>query len=74
MSVLQEPILTQQDNRFVIFPIQHQDIWDKYKEMEQNFWREEEIKLEEDIIDWQDKLNDNERYFIKNVSTAAPFN
>lgn len=67
MSVLQEPILTQQDNRFVIFPIQHQDIWDKYKEMEQNFWREEEIKLEEDIIDWQDKLNDNERYFIKNV-------
>lgn len=63
----QEPILVENPNRFVIFPIQHQDIWELYKLAESAFWRAEEIDLTEDIPDWNEKLNDNERYFIKMI-------
>ena len=62
-----EPILQPNDNRFVIFPIQHDDIWEMYKKQEASIWTAEEIDLSGDIIDWDSKLNDNERHFIKNV-------
>ena len=61
-----EPILQSNPNRFVIFPIQYNDIWDFYKKAEASFWTAEEIDLQQDLTDW-DKLNDNERYFIKNI-------
>jgi len=61
-----EPILTENKNRFVIFPIKHDDIWQYYKKAEASFWTAEEIDLESDLVHWA-KLNDNERYFIKNV-------
>ena len=59
----QEPILVPNDNRFVIFPIQHQDIWDWYKKQEACFWTAEEIDLHEDLVDWKSKLTTEERYF-----------
>lgn len=62
-----EPILKENPNRFVIFPIQHNDLWDYYKKAEQSFWTAEEIDLASDLTDWTEKLNDNERYFIKHV-------
>ena len=62
-----EPILQENENRFVIFPIQHHDIWEWYKKMEASFWTAEEIDLHQDIIDWKEKLNDDERYFIKHI-------
>ena len=62
-----EPILTENPNRFVIFPIQHHDLWDFYKKSEASFWTAEEIDLAADLTDWRTKLNDEERYFIKNV-------
>ncbi|MBK6449529.1 MAG: ribonucleotide-diphosphate reductase subunit beta [Saprospiraceae bacterium] len=62
----QEPILTENPGRFVIFPIQHDDIWQMYKKHESTFWTAEEIHLTEDLQDWE-KLSDNERHFIKNV-------
>ena len=49
MSALVEPILKENPNRFVIFPIQHHDIWDWYKKMEACFWTAEEIDLQQDI-------------------------
>ena len=61
-----EPILTENPGRFVIFPIQHDDIWQFYKKHESTFWTAEEINLTEDLQDWE-KLSDNERYFIKNI-------
>jgi ribonucleoside-diphosphate reductase beta chain len=64
---IQEPILIENPNRFVVFPIHHQTIWDYYKTAESAFWRVEEIDLSTDIFDWENKLNDNERYFIKNI-------
>ena len=51
----------------MIFPIQHNDIWQYYKQHEASFWTAEEIDLHADLVDWNDKLNDDERYFIKHV-------
>jgi ribonucleoside-diphosphate reductase beta chain len=62
-----EPILRENPGRFVIFPIQHQDIWKFYKMSEANFWTAEEIDLQQDLVDWNNKLNDDERHFIKHV-------
>jgi ribonucleoside-diphosphate reductase beta chain len=64
---LPEPILTNNPGRFVIFPIEHHDIWKRYKEQEACIWTAEEIDLSADLNDWRNKLNDDERYFIKNV-------
>jgi ribonucleoside-diphosphate reductase beta chain len=62
-----EPILTENNNRFVLFPIQHDDIWAYYKNAEASFWTAEELDLSSDITDWENKLNDDERYFIKHI-------
>ena len=62
-----EPILSDNPNRFVLFPIEHDDIWSFYKKSEASFWTAEEIDLEPDLVDWNNKLNDDERYFIKHV-------
>jgi ribonucleoside-diphosphate reductase beta chain len=66
-DVAVEPLLQPNNNRFVLFPIQHDDIWDMYKKQEASIWTAEEIDLSTDILDWQNKLNDNERHFIKHV-------
>lgn len=62
-----EPILQENKNRFVIFPIKHHDIWDWYKKMEASFWTAEEIDLHQDLNDWNNKLNEDEKYFIKHI-------
>lgn len=62
-----EPLLIKNKNRFVLFPIVHNDIWEFYKAALANFWVHEEISLVEDITDWNEKLNDNERHFIKHI-------
>lgn len=67
MSAVEEKILTENPDRFVIFPIQHSDIWDYYKKSEASFWTAEEIDMSQDLIDWDEKLNDDERHFIKHV-------
>ena len=50
-----------------MFPIQHNDIWAFYKKSEASFWTAEEIDLGADLWDWENKLNDDERHFIKHV-------
>lgn len=62
-----EPILTPNEGRFVLFPIQHDDIWAFYKKAEASFWTAEEIDMSADIIDWENKLNENEKHFIKHI-------
>ena len=66
-KTLHEPILEENKSRFVLFPIQHDDIWSYYKKAEASFWTAEEIDLSPDLIDWENKLNDDERHFIKHV-------
>jgi ribonucleoside-diphosphate reductase beta chain len=62
-----EPILQENKNRFVIFPIKHHDIWECYKKMEASIWTAEEIDLSQDLNDWNNKLSDDEKYFIKHI-------
>lgn len=64
---MNEPILAENKDRFVIFPIKHNDIWEFYKKSEASFWTAEEIDLSNDNADWDNKLNDNERHFVKHV-------
>ena len=66
-TTVEEPILTANNNRFVLFPIQHDDIWSFYKKSEASFWTAEEIDLSSDLVDWEEKLTDDERFFIKHV-------
>lgn len=62
-----EPILQENKDRFVLFPIKHNDIWEMYKKAEASFWTAEEIDLSQDLNDWNNRLNDDERHFIKHV-------
>jgi len=61
-SILLDP----NPQRFCLFPIEHQDIWEFYKRAEASFWTVEEVDLATDLKDW-DTLNDDERFFIKHV-------
>ena len=62
-----EPLLTENKDRFVLFPIKHNDIWQMYKQAEASFWTAEEIDLGSDMVDWDNKLNNDEKHFIKHV-------
>ena len=66
-NTMTEPILIENKDRFVLFPIKYKSIWEFYKKAEASFWTAEEIDLASDISDWNNKLNDNERHFIKHV-------
>jgi len=62
-----EPLLKDNPGRFVILPIQYDDIWRMYKQAQSSFWTAEEVDLEKDLKDWNEKLKDDERYFISHV-------
>ena len=61
-----EPLLAENPNRFVLFPIQNPEVWEFYKKAEASFWTAEEIDLSQDQKDWNG-LNSNEQHFIKHV-------
>ncbi|HRI27122.1 MAG TPA: ribonucleoside-diphosphate reductase small subunit [Chitinophagales bacterium] len=61
-----EPILMENKDRFVLFPIKYADVWKMYKQAEASFWTAEEIDLSQDLTDWA-KLSDDERFFIKHI-------
>jgi ribonucleoside-diphosphate reductase subunit M2 len=61
-----EPLLAPDDNRFVMFPIKHNDIWEMYKKQIDCFWRAEEIDLSKDLTNWE-SLNGDEKHFISMI-------
>ena len=61
-----EPLLQEQKNRYVLYPIQHDDVWAEYKKQVSCFWTPEELDFSQDLVDWE-RLNDNEKHFIKHV-------
>jgi len=61
-----EPLLQENENRFVMFPLQDKEIWDMYKKHVASFWTAEEMDLSQDVKDWK-KLNSNERHFLKHI-------
>jgi hypothetical protein len=69
---LTEPLLRENPHRFVIFPIQNQEIWKFYKKALASFWTAEEIDLHTDLTDWT-KMTDNERWFISHGITVLLF-
>ncbi|AGO09854.1 AaceriAAL136Cp [[Ashbya] aceris (nom. inval.)] len=62
-----EPLLMENKRRFVLFPIKYHDIWQAYKRAEASFWTAEEIDLSKDIHDWNNRMTENERFFISRV-------
>jgi ribonucleoside-diphosphate reductase beta chain len=64
--VTQEPLLCAEKNRYVLFPIQHNDIWQSYKKAQASFWTAEEIDLTKDLKDWAN-LRPEEKHFISNI-------
>ncbi|TGZ83768.1 hypothetical protein EX30DRAFT_315412 [Ascodesmis nigricans] len=62
-----EPLLEENKQRFVLFPIKYHDIWQMYKKAEASFWTAEEIDLSKDLHDWNNRMNDDERYFVSHV-------
>ena len=64
---VEEPILKENKDRFVLFPIQHGDIWEFYKKAEASFWTAEEIDLSQDLKDWSSTMTNDEKHFIKHV-------
>ncbi|GEQ69833.1 hypothetical protein JCM33374_g3508 [Metschnikowia sp. JCM 33374] len=63
----EEPLLMENTRRFVLFPIKYHEVWQMYKKAEASFWTAEEIDLSKDIADWNNKMTDNERFFISRV-------
>jgi len=61
-----EKLLIENPNRFVLFPIQHQDVWHMYKKAEASIWTAEEIDLSQDANDWA-RLNNEEKHFVSHV-------
>ncbi len=66
MKTNTEPLLQEDDNRYVMFPIKDQDIWKMYKKQEDLFWRVEEVDLSKDMKHWE-TLNDEEKHFISMI-------
>ena len=63
----EEHILKENPGRFVIFPLKYMDIWNMYKIAQMSNWTAEEIDLTQDLTDWEEKLNNDEKHYIKNV-------
>ncbi|TLS23109.1 uncharacterized protein PpBr36_05998 [Pyricularia pennisetigena] len=64
---MDEPILQENPQRFVLFPIKYHEVWQMYKKAEASFWTAEEIDLSKDLHDWNNKLTDDEKYFISHI-------
>lgn len=67
VAVTSDPLLTPNDSRYVMFPIKDADIWKMYKKQVECFWRTEEIDFSEDLVDWNQKLSEDERYFLSMI-------
>ncbi|WP_448520438.1 ribonucleoside-diphosphate reductase small subunit [Rhodoflexus sp.] len=66
VATFKEPLLVENPNRFVLLPIEYDDIWQMYKKHEASFWTAEEIDLSQDLKDWE-SLNEGEKHFISHV-------
>lgn len=62
-----EPLLEENPQRYTLFPIKYPQVWQMYKRAEASFWTVEEVDLSQDMYDWEHKLTEDERYFVKHV-------
>jgi len=66
-ELMEEPLLKENPQRFVLFPIKYHEIWQMYKKAEASFWTAEEIDLSKDLHDWNNKLTDDEKFFVSHI-------
>ncbi|KAL0577838.1 Ribonucleotide-diphosphate reductase (RNR), small subunit [Marasmius crinis-equi] len=66
-NIAQEPLLRSSSERFILFLIKYNEIWKLYKKAEASFWKAEEIDLSKDVRDWNEKLSQDERYFLLRI-------
>jgi ribonucleoside-diphosphate reductase beta chain len=66
-QLLPEPLLQENPNRFILFPIQYPEIWSTYKKQLASEWTSEELDFAQDVVDWREKLTDGERHFLSHV-------
>lgn len=66
-GTLSEPILVPNNKRFVIFPIEHKDLFNLYETAEDSFWSARDIDLSGDVKTWTNVLTDNDRHFISHI-------
>lgn len=64
---MSETIIKAGSQRYTVFPIKHNNLWNFYKTHASTIWFVEEVLLTDDLLDWNNKLNDSERFFIKNI-------
>jgi len=62
-----EPLLVDNPQRYVLFPVQNDAVWKFYKQAVASYWTVEEVDLVQDVKDWREKLTENERYFVSHV-------
>jgi len=67
VSKMTEPILEDNPQRFVLFPIRYNKVWEFYKKAQASFWTTEEVDLSPDMKHWNEKMTEEEKYFIKHV-------
>mgnify|MGYP005746358505 CR=1 FL=1 len=65
-NYVEEPLLTPNITRYVLYPIQHKDIWSMYQKHLSTFWTTGELDLAQDYACWK-KMSENEKYFLKNI-------
>jgi ribonucleotide reductase beta subunit family protein with ferritin-like domain len=63
---MEEPILTENPHRYILFPIEHSDIFKMYKDLVSVRWIAEEIDMTKDLKDFRG-LSGGEQHFIKRV-------
>jgi len=61
-----DPLLKENPQRWVLFPIQYPGLFEMYKKHQASFWTAEEIDLAQDCKDWG-TLTDGEQHFIKHI-------
>ncbi|KAF9190964.1 Ribonucleotide-diphosphate reductase (RNR), small subunit [Haplosporangium sp. Z 767] len=62
-----EPLLRPNPRRFVLFPIKFHEVWQMYKKAEASFWTAEEVDLSKDMHDWENRMSEDERFFVSHI-------
>ncbi|KAL8242821.1 hypothetical protein R6Q59_013123 [Mikania micrantha] len=62
----EEPILAEQNQRFCMFPVRYNQLWEMYKKAQASFWIAEEADLSLDVQQWQN-LTESEKQFISHI-------
>jgi ribonucleoside-diphosphate reductase subunit M2 len=67
MNIKKEPILSLTSEKYTVYPVQYQTIWNIYKKQLQVNWVVEEVDLSKDVADWEKMLSSDDKIFLMHV-------